>query len=81
MKALVEHMEARDSFAQFSSIPGSILLGANILQYLQDSGECICEHYQESEEFFLARKGKSRREHGYSMRLKPLTSFSTEQSR
>lgn len=38
--------------------PGRIYLDTNVLQYLQDFGEYTFEHYRESEEFFLARKGK-----------------------
>ena len=58
MKTLIEQIKARDSFSQFNSIPGRIFLDTNVLQYLQDFGEYIFEHYRESEEYFQTRKGK-----------------------
>ncbi len=58
MKTLIKKIKARDSYVQFSSIPGRIFLDTNVLQYIQDFGEYIFEHYRESEEFFQTRKGK-----------------------
>jgi len=58
MKTLIEQIKAWDSFTQFKSIPGRILLDTNVLQYLKDFGEYIFEHYRESEEYFQGRKGK-----------------------
>ncbi|MEA2113153.1 MAG: hypothetical protein U9P63_00640 [Patescibacteria group bacterium] len=72
---LIEQIKARDSFAQFNSIPGRIFLDTNALQYLQDFGEYIFEHYRESEECFQARKGKIKKGLGYSMRLKLFMTF------
>jgi hypothetical protein len=67
MITLIEQIKARVSYSQFNSIPvcvsrtgrpGRIFLDTNALQYLQDFGEYIFEHYRESEEYFQARKGK-----------------------
>ena len=58
MKTLIEQIKARDSFRQFNSILGRIYLDTNVLQYLQDFGEYIFEHFRESEEYFQARKCK-----------------------
>jgi hypothetical protein len=58
MKTLIEQIKTTDSYAQFNLIPGRIFLDTNALQYLQDFGEYIFEHYRESEECFQARKGK-----------------------
>jgi hypothetical protein len=58
MKTLIEQIKTKDSYAQFNLIPGRIFLDTNALQYLQDFGKYIFEHYRESEEYFQARKGK-----------------------
>ena len=67
MKTLIEQIKEQDGFAQFNLIPvcvprtgrpGRIFLDTNALQYLQDFGEYIFEHYRESEEYFQARKDK-----------------------
>ncbi len=58
MKTLIEQINAWDSFTQFNSIPGRIFLDTNVLQYLQDFGEYIFEHYRESEDYFQAQKDK-----------------------
>lgn len=52
MKILIEQIKERDGFAQFNLIPGRIFLDTNALQYLQDFGEYIFEHYRESEDYF-----------------------------
>ena len=46
MKTLIERIKAGDSVTQFSLIPGRVFLDTNILQYLQDFGEYIFEHYR-----------------------------------
>jgi hypothetical protein len=70
MTTLIEQIKARDSCSQLNSIPvcvprtgrpDRIFLDTNALQYLQDFGEYIFEHYRESEEYFQARKGKSKK--------------------
>lgn len=58
MKTLIEQIKGQDSFSKFNSIPGRIFLDTNVLQYLQDFGEYIFEHYRESEGFFQTRKSK-----------------------
>ena len=58
MKTLIEQVKTKDSYAQFNLILGRIFLDTNALQYLQDFGEYIFEHYRESEEYFQTRKGK-----------------------
>ena len=67
MKTLIEQVKTKDSYAQFNLIhvcvprtgrPGRIFLDTNALQYLQNFGEYIFEHYRESEEYFQPRKGK-----------------------
>ena len=85
MKTLIEQVKTKDSYAQFNLIhvcvprtgrPGRIFLDTNTLQYLQDFGEYVFEHYRESEEYFQTRKGKiKKKELGYSMRLKPFMTF------
>lgn len=42
----------------FASIPRRIFLDTNVLQYLQDFGEYIFDHYQENENFLLSLRGK-----------------------
>ena len=61
MKTLIEQIKTQDSYAQFNLIPDRIFLDTNVLQYLQDYGEYIFEHYRESEEYFQARKEKPKR--------------------
>ena len=58
MKTLIEQIKAWDSFTRFNSIPGRIFLDTNVLQYLQDFGEYIFDHYRESEAYFQAQKSK-----------------------
>ena len=58
MKTLIEQIKTKDSYAQFNLIPSRIFLDTNVLQYLQDFGEYIFEHYREIGEYFQARKGK-----------------------
>jgi hypothetical protein len=62
MKTLIEQIKTKDSYAQFNLIPGRIFLDTNALQYLQDFGEYVFEHYRESEEYFQTRKRKKQKE-------------------
>ena len=53
MKTLIEQIKARDSFAQFNTIPA----GQDIFRHKrpaipQNFGEYIFEHYRESEDYF-----------------------------
>jgi hypothetical protein len=52
MQTLIEQIKTKDSYTQFNLIQGRIFLDTNALQYLQDFGEYIFEHYRENEEFF-----------------------------
>jgi len=61
VKTLIEQIKAQESDAQFNIIPGRIFLDTNVLQYLQDFGEYMFEHYRESEDYFQSRKGKIKR--------------------
>ncbi len=44
--------------SSYESLPKRIFLDTNILQYLQDFGEFIFDHYQENEEYLISPKGK-----------------------
>ncbi len=43
--------------SSYGSIPKRIFLDSNILQYLQDFGEFIFDHYQETDEYLVSAKG------------------------
>ena len=42
----------------YESLPRRIFLDTNILQYLQDFGEFIFDHYQEDERYLISPRGK-----------------------
>ncbi|GEM_PF-2321062 len=56
LKTLIDHIKEQDSFTQFNTIPKRIFLDTNILQYLQDFGEYIFDHYRENKNYFLISK-------------------------
>jgi hypothetical protein len=71
MKTLIEQIKTKDSYAQLNLIPvcvlragraGRISLDTNTLQYLQDFGEYIFEHYRESDHYFQTCKRKKQKE-------------------
>jgi len=55
MKTLIEQIKAPGSYDHFNSLPGRIFLDTNVLQYLQDLGECIFEHYQGAKMIWLTQ--------------------------
>ncbi len=44
--------------ANYESLPSRIFLDTNILQYLQDFGEFIFDHYQKNDEYLISPRGK-----------------------
>lgn len=42
----------------YNSLPRRIFLDTNILQYLQDFGEFIFDHYQENEDYLISPRGE-----------------------
>lgn len=42
----------------FESLPRRIFIDTNILQYLQDFGEFIFDHYQENKKYLISPRGK-----------------------
>ena len=64
MKTLIEQIKTQDSYAQFNLIPGRIFLDTNALQYLQDFGEYIFEHYRKVGNILRHEKAKSKKELG-----------------
>ena len=49
--------ETKNYILEFDELPRRIFLDTNILQYLQDFGEYIFDHYIENENYFLTTKG------------------------
>jgi len=54
---LAGKFRSKDFFQQYNELPGRIFIDSNVLQYLQDFGEYIFEHYRESGDYFLDPKG------------------------
>ncbi len=61
MKTLIEQIKTQDSYAQLNLIPGRIFLDTNALQYLQDFGEYIFEHYRKVGNILRHEKAKSKK--------------------
>lgn len=49
--------DAEDCILGFDELPRRIFIDTNILQYLQDFGEYIFDHYIDNENYFLSPKG------------------------
>jgi len=57
-KKLSEAYNNGDPFTRFQNLPKRIFLDSNVLQYLNDFGKYIFDHYRESGDYFLSSNGR-----------------------
>lgn len=57
-QTLIQAFNSQNLSERFRNLPRRVFLDTNVLQYLQDFGEFIFDHYRENEKYLLGPRGK-----------------------